>query len=106
MNDDPCVVILITAATMEEAERIAGVLVSEKLAACVNIFPGIRSIFVWEGKRSQETEVLLMAKGRMGQWDRVVQRVKELHSYQVPEIIALPVLAGSEDYLAWVRENT
>lgn len=99
------IVILITAASDDEAARIARALVDERLAACANILPGVRSLFFWEGKTQDAREVLLVVKTRQALLDSIVRRVKALHSYTVPEIIALPVLGGSQDYLDWVRET-
>lgn len=99
------IVILITAASEDEAARIARALVDERLAACANILPGVRSLFFWEGRTQDEREVLMVVKTRHALLDSIVRRVKALHSYTVPEIIALPVLGGSQDYLKWVRET-
>lgn len=99
------VVILITTSSEEEGTRIGRTLVEERLAACVNVIPGIRSFFRWEGKLQDEKEALLLVKSQGDQVGRIIYRVKELHSYTVPEVIALPILAGSEDYLGWVRES-
>jgi periplasmic divalent cation tolerance protein len=99
------VVIFITAGSQAEAEKIARRLVEEKLAACVNIVPGTVSVFSWEGKVNQENEVLLIVKSVAAQLNAVINRVKQLHSYQVPEIIALPIIGGAPDYLKWLREE-
>ncbi len=100
------IVVFITASSDEEAQKIAKTLVEERLVACVNIVPEIRSFFFWEGKTQDEREMLLVCKSRLPLMDRIVQRVKSLHSYTVPEIIALPIVAGSGDYLDWVNETT
>jgi len=100
------IVVLITASSREEAEKIGSALVDDRLAACVNIIPEVRSLFVWEGKRQDERETLLVAKSRRPLLDRLVARVKMLHSYTVPEVIALPVVGGSRDYLDWVEAST
>jgi periplasmic divalent cation tolerance protein len=100
------IVVLITASSREEADRIARRLVEDRLAACVNIIPQMRSIFVWEQKLSQEEEVLLVVKSRRARFQQLAGAVKRLHSYSVPEIIALPVVMGSADYLRWVSEST
>ena len=102
---DP-IVVLITAASREEADRIARRLVEDRLAACVTIVPQVRSIFLWEQKLSQEDEVLLLVKSRRARFAQLAATVKRLHSYSVPEIIALPVVMGSADYLRWVSEST
>ena len=99
-------IILITAGSVEEGERIAGSLVDHHLAACVNVVPSVKSVFFWEGKTDQQSEVLLIAKSRKSLLDQIIDHVKKIHSYSVPEIIAIPVIGGSEDYLKWVEETT
>ena len=99
-------VVLITAPSSEEGEAIARALVEEKLAACVNVIPSVTSLYRWRGELQREGEVLLVVKSRRGLFDRLAARVRELHSYQVPEIIALPVILGDEDYLRWLSEAT
>ncbi len=112
MDSDPisegkdALVVLITVASLEEAERIARRLVEDRLAACVNIVPQVRSLYIWQGKFSQEDEVLLVVKSRRARFRELTTAVKQLHSYSVPEIIALPILVGSSDYLRWVAEST
>jgi len=98
--------VFVTAASAEEAEKIASGLVEKKLVACVNIFPGIESLFWWEGKVCREREVFMMAKTRTSLFPQVRDEVKKLHSYKVPEIILLPIADGSADYLAWIEEVT
>jgi len=100
------IVVLVTAATEEEAARIGRAAVEAHLAACANILAGIRSIFRWEGKVSDERETLLLLKSRSHLFEDLAATVKRLHSYQVPEIIALPIDAGNPDYLAWIRDST
>lgn len=100
------IVVLITASGEEEAARIAGDIVGSKLAACVNIVRGVRSIYRWQGKVEDETEVMMVVKTRKALLDNLMKRVRELHSYSVPEVIALPVLEGSPDYLKWLEEET
>ena len=100
------IIVLITASQEEEAARIARGVVESGLAACINIVRDIRSIYRWQGKIEDEHEVLLIAKTRRDLFESLVKRVKELHSYSVPEIIALPVIEGSGDYLKWLREET
>lgn len=99
------VVVLMTASSAEEAASISRALVDERLVACCNVIPAIRSIYRWEGKVCDEQEVMVIAKTRASVFDRLVVRVKELHSYDVPEIIALPIAAGSESYMKWIEEN-
>jgi len=100
------IVILITAGSPDEAATIARTLVDEHLAACVNIIPGVRSFFFWEGRTQDAVEVLMICKSRMPLMDAVIARVRTLHSYTVPEIIALPVAAGLPSYLAWMKDAT
>ena len=100
------VLVLITTATREEADRIARGLVEQRLAACVNIVPQVRSFFWWENKLSEEEEVLLLMKTRRSHLRQVIVKVKAMHSYSVPEIIALPIMEGSTSYLEWVDEAT
>lgn len=102
---DP-VIVLITASSGDEAAKIGRVLVDEHLAACVNVISPIRSFFFWEGKTQDAQETLLVCKSRRSLMEKLVPRVKSLHSYSVPEIVALPIIAGSGEYLAWVEENT
>ncbi len=98
--------VLITSASREEAENIARKLVEGRLAACVNIVPQVRSLFWWENKLSEEEEVLLIVKTRRSKFGALVLQVKALHSYQVPEIIALPIVEGSANYLQWITDST
>lgn len=100
------IVVLITASNKDEAAIIGKALVDERLAACVNIMPGVRSLFFWEGKTQDAHETLLLVKSRLLLMEKLVSRVKSLHSYAVPEVIALPIVAGAADYLGWLREST
>jgi periplasmic divalent cation tolerance protein len=99
-------VVYITASNEDEAARIARVLVENRLAGCVNIIQGIRSIYNWEGRIEDGREVLMIAKTRKALFKTVMKKVKELHSYSVPEIIALPIAEGSPDYLKWLKDVT
>ncbi|HET9943513.1 MAG TPA: divalent-cation tolerance protein CutA [Terriglobia bacterium] len=87
----------------KEGEKIAGSVVSEGLAACVNVMPGVRSCYVWEGKLTWSEEVLMVMKTTHGGFERLEQRVRELHSYEVPEIVGVGVEKGFGKYLEWVR---
>ncbi len=102
MNKTDRIIVLITTGSEEEAHKIAELLVNEKKAACVNIVPGIDSLFWWEGKIDSAQESLLLVKTRASLFPEIVELVKRMHSYEVPEIIALPIIAGSEDYLKWL----
>jgi periplasmic divalent cation tolerance protein len=99
-------VVFVTSGSEEEALKIAHALVEERLAACVNLVSPIRSIYRWEGKVCDEKEWLLVMKTHMGRFDALEKRVKALHSYSVPEIIALPIVTGSPSYLNWLKEMT
>lgn len=100
------IVVFITAPNEDEAVKIANALVSERLAGCVNIIKGVRSIYSWQGKIEDEPEVLMILKTRQSLFEPLLKRVKELHTYSVPEVIALPIVEGSEDYLKWLSEVT
>jgi periplasmic divalent cation tolerance protein len=100
------VVVYITVPNEQEGVKIAKALVEEKLAGCINIVKDIRSIYSWQGKIEDEPELLLIAKSRRQLFNKLKDRVKKLHSYTVPEIIAIPVIEGSEDYLNWLQEVT
>ena len=104
MSDE--LIVLVTTPNAEEAARIADVLVSERLAACVNIVPGIESIYRWEGKVTRDRESLMIIKTTGERYDELERRVKELHSYSTPEVIALKIERGSEQYLNWLRDST
>lgn len=105
MANEP-VVCFSTAASVEEAEKIAKALVEEQLAACVNLFPGVRSIYRWQGQVEDGAEIFLVIKTQRHLVDALIRRVRALHSYSVPEVIALPIVAGSPDYLAWLADST
>ena len=98
-------IVYITTKDEDEARKIGRTLVEERLAACVNIHP-IESIYRWEGNVEEETEVAMLVKTKTGLIDEVIQRVKELHSYEVPCIVALPIEKGYPDYLKWIEEST
>ena len=98
--------VFITASGRKEAEKLSRMLVGEKLAACVNMLPALRSRYRWKGRIETASEVLLIAKTRRSLVSRLVRRVKAAHSYGVPEVIALPILAGNPDYLRWIKSST
>lgn len=100
------IVVFVTASSEEEAGRIGQRLVKDKLAACVTLLPGVRSLFWWEGKVSEERETLMIMKTRSSLFPDLAREVRALHSYQVPEIVALPIKKGSTDYLAWIQTVT
>jgi periplasmic divalent cation tolerance protein len=98
--------VVFVTAPAEEAVTLAKTLVDERLVACVNIVPGLRSIYWWQGKVEDEPEVLCIMKTRTTLFEPLRDRVQELHSYEVEEIIALPIMAGNPPYLDWIKENT
>ena len=98
------VIVLITA-PQAEAKELARILVGEKLAACANIIDTVSSIYWWEGKIQDDTEGLLILKTRNDMVDTLIARTKQIHSYAVPEIIALPIIRGNQDYLNWIDES-
>jgi periplasmic divalent cation tolerance protein len=102
---DECIVVFITAPSIESAEAIGKSLVEKGLAACVNMIPAVTSVYVWEGELCREQEILMMAKSVISLFPSLEAHVKELHDYDEPEIIAVPITEGSESYLKWVRES-
>ena len=99
------IVILVTCANKNQAKKIAAGLINAKLAACVNIIPGVESLFWWENKMDHADEVLLIVKSKKTKLARIIKKVRSLHSYSTPEIIALPIIAGDKDYLKWINES-
>ncbi|MEO5343415.1 MAG: divalent-cation tolerance protein CutA [Gammaproteobacteria bacterium SHHR-1] len=97
---------LCTCPDLDCAERLAKALVQQRLAACVNILPGISSVYAWQGQIEQETEVLLLIKTASEQVQAMTQALAELHPYEVPEIISLPVGTGHLPYIEWVKQCT
>ena len=100
------IVVLVTCGTEDEAVEIAHALVEERLAACVNLISPVRSIYRWEGKIWDEKEWMLIIKTQKRRFEELEKKVKSLHSYSVPEIIALPIIEGSASYLNWLEEMT
>jgi periplasmic divalent cation tolerance protein len=100
------ILVLITASSEKEGEKIGDALVKERLAACVNLLGGVKSTFRWKGRITSEEEILLLVKTKDRLFQKPKKRVQELHSYEVPEILALPILAGFEKYLSWLEEET
>ncbi|RMG32355.1 MAG: divalent-cation tolerance protein CutA [Methanobacteriota archaeon] len=99
------IVVLCTAGSEDEAHRLADALVEENLAACVNVVPGVMSFYRWKGVINRDQEWLLIIKSTGEAYQALEKKIKTIHSYTVPEIIALPIISGSEDYLKWVGEN-
>ncbi len=99
------IIILVTTKDKKEAEKIARALLESKLIACANILPGVHSLFWWQGKIDSSQEALLVLKTKKTLFKKVSSKVKSIHSYQTPEIIVLPVVHGSEDYLQWLEHS-
>lgn len=99
------IVVFITASNEDEAAKIARAIVEARLAGCVNIIKNIRSIYSWQGKIEDDSEAMMVVKTQKHLFDKLSQKVKELHSYITPEIIALPIVDGSEDYLKWLGDT-
>jgi len=104
-NDKP-VLIYSTFPSAEEAERIGGALVERGLAACVNIFPGMTAIYLWEGKRERGSEAAMLIKTRSSLASQVVAEARKLHPYTNPALLVLPVSGGSADFMRWIAEQT
>lgn len=102
---DESLVVLSTAPSDEVAEQLASFLVQEKLAACVNIVGGVRSLYWWEGAIQDDAEVLMICKTDAAHLDALTQALTTRHPYDCPEVVALPIVGGSADYLAWVGES-
>ncbi len=96
------IVVLTACDSEEQAERIARRLVEQRLAACVNILPGARSVYRWKGKIENSTELVLIIKSRRDLFTALRAEIAKIHSYDVPEVIALPIVDGSEAYLGWL----
>jgi periplasmic divalent cation tolerance protein len=99
------VCVLTACANAEQARSIADALVNEHLAACVNVLPGVESVYRWQGEVERATETLLLIKTTAQRFEDVRDRIQSLHSYDTPEIICLPIQQGLETYLSWVRDN-
>jgi periplasmic divalent cation tolerance protein len=96
------VLVVVTTASKQEAEKIAQSLLKERLIACANIFGPVSSVFHWSGKTQNAEEFLIFMKSRMDLFDKLEETVKALHSYELPEILILPIVGGSKEYLLWL----
>ena len=107
MSDDTsdAIIVFMTASNGEEAARLADMLVGAHLAACVQILPEMESVYRWQGKIERAPEVLILAKTIRSKFEELEREVRALHSYDTPEIIAVPVVAGSARYLEWLSEG-
>jgi periplasmic divalent cation tolerance protein len=103
--ENQCIVVLCSCPDGAPAAQLAETLVTESLAACVNRLPGVVSYFRWEGQVQQEAETLLLIKTTASRLAELTARVRELHPYELPEVVAVPVLGGLEEYLDWVRAS-
>lgn len=99
------ILVLVTAGSKKEAQGIARALVKDKLAACVNILDNLKSLFWWEARIDTAKETLLLIKSKSNLLPQIIRKVKSLHSYEVPEIIALPIIGGEKKYLRWLNES-
>jgi len=99
------IIIFVTTKNSREANKIAIKLVKDKLIACANVIRGIQSTFRWQGKIDKANETLLILKSKKSCLPKIIKMVKQNHSYDVPEIIALPITGGSMDYLNWIKSN-
>jgi len=105
-NDDRPVLIYTTLPTLEDAKRVGDALVGARLAACVNMFPGMISIFEWKGAREEANEVAMIVKTRAGLVEQVMQETKRLHPYELPALLVLPTEGGSQEYCGWIAGQT
>lgn len=105
MAKEDNVVVFITADTDEESHKIANILLNQRKVACVNILPKVSSLFWWQGNPDSAQESLLIIKTKASLVDEIVSLVKEVHSYDVPEVIALPIVGGNPDYLEWIGKE-
>ena len=99
------IVVLVTAKNERECARMAAHLLDRKLIACANLVPRIRSLYTWQGKIADENECLMLLKSRRRLFAKIEREIRKIHSYSVPEIIALPIVAGSAGYLDWINES-
>ncbi len=102
MKEEDKIIIFVTTDSGEKAHGIADLLLRQRKVACVNIVPRVDSLFWWQGKLDSARENLLIIKTKASLLPEIVSRIKEVHSYEVPEIIALPIIGGNEDYLKWI----
>jgi periplasmic divalent cation tolerance protein len=105
-NDDRPVLIYTTLPSLEDAKRVGEALVAARVTACVNMFPGMISIFEWQGAREEANEVAMIIKTRASLIDRVLQETKRLHPYEVPALLVLPTEGGSVEYCGWIVSQT
>jgi periplasmic divalent cation tolerance protein len=99
-------VVFVTTPSKDIGEQIAKTLMETQMAACVNLLPEMRSIYTWEGEVCNEAEVMMVIKTQANLFEALAESIQSLHPYEVPEIIAVPIIAGSENYLAWIEAVT
>ena len=104
--DTKCIIVFITVDSQETAQKIANKLLTERKVACANILPKVESHYWWQGKIESANELLLIVKTRAALLDELIALVKQIHPYAVPEIIALPIIGGNEDFLKWIDKET
>ncbi len=100
------IVVFVTASSKEEAQKIAAGVLEARLAACVNIIDNAQSHFWWQGKIDKAKEALLIIKTRKSLFSRLAKKVKSLHSYEIPEVIAMPIISGNKPYMEWIGDST
>ena len=105
VNASEVIVVFMTAGNRDEASRLAEILIDEQLAACVQILPEMESIYRWQGKVERQAEVLIIAKTTQPLFPKLEARIREAHSYETPEIVAIPLTAGSAPYLSWLNSS-
>jgi periplasmic divalent cation tolerance protein len=106
MSENAYIIIYCTVPDVSTADKITEKLIAERLVPCVNSIPDITSVYRWKGEICRDGELLLMMKTRLVLFDRICHEIKEIHPYEVPEIIATPLVLLSESYRAWIDENT
>jgi periplasmic divalent cation tolerance protein len=99
------IVVLVTCGSPEEGRKVARALVERRLAACVNVVAGVESVYRWKGAVEEASECLLLAKTTRGQFEPLQSAVRELHSYELPEVVALPIVDGLDSYLSWIAAS-
>jgi periplasmic divalent cation tolerance protein len=99
------IVVYVTVSSLREGRKLTDVLIQERLAACVSMVPSVHSTYWWKGKVERAREVLLVIKTRSEKFSRLARRIQAIHSYSVPEILALPVVRGNQAYLQWLRQS-
>ena len=105
-NDKDYCLILTNVSSREEGEEIASALVEDRLVACVNISSPVTSLYHWQGEINKDEELMLFMKTKKNLYKKVEERIKRLHSYELPEVIAVPIESGSKEYFSWITENT